>query len=282
MGNTNLTEVDTSELEKIAKELRKKILKIIFQAGSGHPGGCLSATDLLTAIYFGGILRYDPHNPSDPNRDRFILSKGHASALIYCVLSRAGYFSEEELQKYRKIGSELFLSGHPHPKTPGIEIASGSLGQGLSVGHGIALGACVDKLDYNVYVVLGDGEIQEGQIWEAAMSAAKFNSNNLIAIVDNNKVAQDNMTEDLKNIEPLEDKWTSFGWDVHRIDGHSMRDIMNTLSLPIHLNKPRVIIADTIKGKGVSFMEGDKGWHGVAPNEEDFNKALKELERQND
>jgi len=282
MGNTILTGVDISELEKIAKELRKKILKVIFQAGSGHPGGSLSATDLLTAIYFGGILRYDPHNPSDPNRDRFILSKGHASALIYCVLSRAGYFSEEELQKYRKIGSELFLSGHPHPKTPGIEIASGSLGQGLSVGHGIALGACVDKLDYNVYVVLGDGEIQEGQIWEAAMSAAKFNSNNLIAIVDNNKVAQDNATEDLKNIEPLEDKWNSFGWDVHRIDGHNMRDIMNTLSLPIHLNKPRVIIADTIKGKGVSFMEGDKGWHGVAPNEEDFNRALKELERQND
>ena len=282
MGNTNLTGVDISELEKIAKELRKKILKVIFQAGSGHPGGSLSATDLLAAIYFGGILRYDPHNPSDPNRDRFILSKGHASALIYCVLSRAGYFSEEELQKYRKIGSELFLSGHPHPHTPGIEIASGSLGQGLSVGHGIALGACVDKLDYNVYVVLGDGEIQEGQIWEAAMSASKFNSNNLIAIVDNNKVAQDNVTEDLKNIEPLEDKWNSFGWDVHRIDGHNMRDILNTLSLPIHLNKPRVIIADTIKGKGVSFMEGDKGWHGVAPNEEDFNRALEELERQND
>jgi len=282
MGNTNLTEVDISELEKIAKELRKKILKVIFQAGSGHPGGCLSATDLLTAIYFGGILRYDPHNPSDPNRDRFILSKGHASALIYCVLARAGYFPEEKLQEYRKIGSELLLSGHPHPKTPGIEIASGSLGQGLSVGHGIALGARVDRLDYNVYVVLGDGEIQEGQVWEAAMSAAKFNSNNVIAIIDNNKVAQDNMTEDLKNIEPLEDKWNSFGWDVHRIDGHNMRDIMNTLSLPIHLNKPRVIIADTIKGKGVSFMEGDKGWHGVAPNEEDFNKALKELERPND
>ena len=282
MGNTNLTEVDISELKKIAKELRKKILKVIFEAGSGHPGGSLSATDLLTAIYFGGILRYDPHIPSDPNRDRFLLSKGHASALMYCVLSRAGYFSEKELQKYRKIGSELFLSGHPHPKTPGVEIASGSLGQGLSVGHGIALGACIDKLDYKVYVVLGDGEIQEGQIWEAAMSAAKFNSNNLIAIVDNNKVAQDNVTKDLKNIEPLEDKWNAFGWDVHRIDGHNMRDIMDTLSLPIHLNKPRVIIADTIKGKGVSFMEGEKGWHGVAPNEEDYNMAIKELEKQND
>ena len=278
MGNTNLTGVDISELEKIAKELRKKILNVIFHAGSGHPGGSLSATDILTAIYFGGILQYDPNNPSDPKRDRFILSKGHASALMYCVLARAGYFPEEKLQEYRKIGSELFLSGHPHPKTPGVEIASGSLGQGLSVGHGIALGARVDRLGYKVYVVLGDGEIQEGQIWEAAMSAAKFNSNNLIAIVDNNKVAQDNNTIDLKNIEPLEDKWKSFGWDVHRINGHCMNDIMTALSLPTHLTKPRVIIADTIKGKGVSFMEGNKGWHGVAPKEEDLNKALKELE----
>ena len=270
--------MELSKLEKIAKELRQKILKVIYAAGSGHPGGSLSATDLLTAIYFGGILRYDPTRPNDPTRDRFILSKGHASALMYCVLARAGYFAEEKLDEYRKIGSDLFLSGHPHPKTPGIEIASGSLGQGLSVGHGIALGARIDRLDYNVYVVLGDGEVQEGQIWEAAMSAAKFNSNNLIAIVDNNKVAQDSMTKDLKNLEPLEEKWTSFGWDVYRIDGHNMNDIMATLSLPNHSNKPRVIIADTIKGKGVSFMEGDKGWHGVAPNEEDLNRALKELE----
>ncbi len=278
MGNTNLTDSELSDLKKIAKELRQKILKVIFNAGSGHPGGSLSATDLLTAIYFGGILQYDVQNPNDPNRDRFILSKGHASALMYCVLSRAGYFSEEYLSGYRKIGSELFLSGHPHPKTPGIEIASGSLGQGLSVGHGIALAAKLDKLNYKVYVVLGDGEIQEGQIWEAAMSASKFNSNNLIAIVDNNKVAQDNATVDLKNIEPLEDKWNSFGWDVHRINGHNFNDIMKTLLLPLHPNKPRVIIADTIKGKGVSFMEGEKGWHGVAPNEEDLNRALNELE----
>ena len=278
MKNTDLTGVGISTLEKIAKELRKSILNVIFYAGSGHPGGSLSATDILTAIYFGDILQYDSSNPSDLKRDRFILSKGHASALMYCVLARAGYFPEEKLQEYRKIGSELFLSGHPHPKTPGVEIASGSLGQGLSVGHGIALGARVDGLDYNVYVVLGDGEIQEGQIWEAAMSAAKFNSNNLIAIIDNNKVAQDNLTKNLKNIEPLEDKWLSFGWDVHRIDGHSMNDIMTTLSLPLHSNKPRVIIADTIKGKGVSFMEGNKGWHGVAPNEEDLKKALKELD----
>ena len=150
MENANLAGSGLLELKQIAKELRRKILDIIFQAGSGHPGGSLSATDILTALYFGGILQYDPHDPSNPKRDRFILSKGHASALMYCVLARAGYFPEEKLQDYRKIGSELFLSGHPHPKTPGVEIAGGSLGQGLSVGHGIALGARVDKLDYRV------------------------------------------------------------------------------------------------------------------------------------
>ena len=278
MKNTALTEKQLSELQMVARDLRRKILNVIFHAGSGHPGGSLSATDILTAIYFGGILRYDPKKPNDPKRDRFILSKGHASALMYCVLAKAGYFSEDKLQGYRKIGSELFLSGHPHPKTPGVEIASGSLGQGLSVAHGIALGARIDKLNYNVYVVLGDGEIQEGQIWEAAMSAVKFNSNNLTAIIDNNKVAQDNLTEDLKNIEPLVDKWESFGWDTYRINGHNMEEIMSTLLIPKHSFKPRLIIADTIKGKGVSFMEGNKSWHGVAPSEDDFNKALIELE----
>ena len=278
MKHTALSEKKLFELEIIARDLRRKILNVIFHAGSGHPGGSLSATDILTAIYFGGILRYDPKKPNDPKRDRFILSKGHASALMYCVLAKAGYFSEDKLQGYRKIGSELFLSGHPHPKTPGVEIASGSLGQGLSVAHGIALGARIDKLDYNVYVVLGDGEIQEGQIWEAAMSAAKFNSNNLTAIIDNNKVAQDNLTEDLKNIEPLVDKWEAFGWDTYRINGHNMEEIMSTLLIPMHSVKPRLIIADTIKGKGVSFMEGNKSWHGVAPSEDDFNKALIELE----
>jgi transketolase len=278
MEGTKLAEPDISKLEQSAKELRRKILNVIFQAGSGHPGGSLSAADILTALYFGGILQYDSNNPADQKRDRFILSKGHASALLYCVLAKAGYFPEEKLKDYRKIGSELFLSGHPHPKTPGVEIASGSLGQGLSVGHGIALAARVDKLDYNVYVVLGDGEIQEGQIWEAAMSAVKFNSNNLIAIIDNNKVAQDNVTKDLKDLEPLEDKWNAFGWDTHRIDGHSMEEVMNVLRLPLHASKPRMIIADTIKGKGVSFMEGQTAWHGVAPSEDDLQKALKELE----
>lgn len=252
-------------------------MTVIHRAGSGHPGGSLSAIDLVTALYFGNIMKYDPANPKDPGRDRFLLSKGHASAMFYCVLAQAGYFPENDLVDYRKINSKLFLSGHPHPKTPGVEIASGSLGQGLSVGHGIALGLKESFPDSRVYVVMGDGELQEGQVWEAAMSAAKFKSSNLIAIVDNNKVAQDNITKDLKDLEPLEDKWASFGWDVLRIDGHDMGQIMDALSKPVAKDKPRVIIADTIKGKGVSFMEGKTAWHGVAPSDEDFSKALAEL-----
>ena len=277
MNTSQLTIPDISELEKHALELRRLALKIIFQAGSGHPGGSFSATDLMTALFFGGILNYDASNPKDPKRDRFLLSKGHASGIFYAVLARAGYISESDLDSYRKINSERFLSGHAHPKTPGVEIASGSLGQGLSVAHGIALGTKLDGYDSKTYVILGDGELQEGQIWEAAMSADKFKSNNLIAIVDYNKVAQDNITKDLKDLEPLEDKWNSFNWDVHRIDGHNMEAIMNVLQLPLHPEKPRVIIADTIKGKGVSFMEGKTTWHGVAPSAEDYEKALKEL-----
>lgn len=278
MSESQLTIPDIAELEKLALELRRLALKIIFQAGSGHPGGSFSATDLMTALFFGGILNYDSNNPKDPKRDRFLLSKGHASAIYYSVLAKAGYISEPDLDSYRKINSGRFLSGHAHPKTPGVEIASGSLGQGLSVAHGIALGTKLNGYGSKVYVILGDGELQEGQIWEAAMSADKFKSNNLIAIVDYNKVAQDNITKDLKDLEPLEDKWNAFNWDVHRIDGHSMEAIMKVLQLPLHPEKPRVIIADTIKGKGVSFMEGKTAWHGVAPSAEDYEKALKELQ----
>ena len=273
----NIAKVDIIGLENKALELRRLALKIIFQAGSGHPGGSLSATDLMTALFFGGILRYDSSQPNDPKRDRFLLSKGHASGIYYSVLAKAGFINESDLEDYRKINSARFLSGHGHPKTPGIEIASGSLGQGLSVAHGIALGTRLEGLDSKVYVILGDGEIQEGQIWEAAMSASKFKTNNLIAIVDNNKVAQDNITKDLKDIEPIEAKWDSFGWDVHRINGHNMTEIIKILQKAIHPDKPRVIIADTIKGKGVSFMEGKTAWHGVAPSKEDYDKALKEL-----
>lgn len=276
----NHAKLDIAGLEKTALELRRLALKIIFEAGSGHPGGSLSAADLMTALFFGGILRFDPNKPKEPKRDRFLLSKGHASGIYYSVLAKAGFIAESDLEDYRKINSACFLSGHGHPKTPGIEIASGSLGQGLSVAHGIALGARLDGFDSKVYVILGDGEIQEGQIWEAAMSASKFKTNNLIAIVDYNKVAQDNITKDLKDLEPIEAKWESFGWDVQRIDGHNMAEIIRVLKMDVHLEKPRVIIADTIKGKGVSFMEGQTAWHGVAPSKEDYEKALKELEHQ--
>lgn len=277
MNTAQTEETQVSELTQIAREIRRKSLEIIHRAGSGHPGGSLSAADIMTALYFG-VMRYDASQPQDPNRDRFVMSKGHATGVFYSVLARAGYFKDEDLKDYRKINSRLNLSGHPHPKTPGVEIATGSLGQGLSVAHGMALGARLDDKDYKVYVLLGDGELQEGQVWEAAMSASKFNSNNLIAIVDFNKVAQDNVTKDLKDLEPLEDKWRSFGWDVHRIDGHDMDQVYKTLTLPLHEKKPRVIIADTIKGKGVSFMEGKTAWHGVAPSDEEYQKALKELE----
>ncbi|MCH8311459.1 MAG: transketolase [Nitrospinae bacterium] len=269
---------EISKLVNIAREIRRTSLRTIHRAGSGHPGGSLSAADILTDLFFGGVMKYDPQNPNDPDRDRFLLSKGHASALYFTILAKAGFFPEKELESYRKINSPLFLSGHAHPKTPGVEIASGSLGQGLSVAHGIALGARLDNRNYKVFVVLGDGELQEGQIWEAAMSAVKFKSTNLTAIVDFNKVCQDNLTKDLKDLEPLEDKWRAFGWDTYRIDGHNMQEIHHTLKIPPHAEKPRVIIADTIKGKGVSFMEGQPGWHGVAPSDEELAKALKELE----
>ena len=266
-----------TELIRMAKNIRRKSLEIIHRAGSGHPGGSFSAADIMTALYFG-VMKYDPGNPSDPSRDRFLLSKGHCTGALYSVLAYAGYFDVDDLNDYRKIDSKLNLSGHPHPKTPGVEIASGSLGQGLSVGHGIALASRVDNLDYRVFVLMGDGELHEGQVWEAAMSAAKFKSRNLIAIVDYNKVAQDSLTADLKDLEPLDDKWESFGWDVHRIDGHNMEQIYMALQLPAHHEKPRVIIADTIKGKGVSFMEGKTSWHGVAPSDDDYAAAMKELE----
>ncbi len=277
MESTRLVQSEVEELELKAKHLRRKSLKIIHQAGSGHPGGSLSAADIVTALFFG-VMNYDSSSPKKADRDRFVLSKGHCTGLYYSVLAEAGFFAESGLNDYRKIDSEYFLSGHPHPKTPGVEIATGSLGQGLSVAHGIALAAKLDNLDYRVYALLGDGEIQEGQVWEATMSAVKFNTNNLVAIIDNNKVAQDNITKDLKDLEPLEDKWRTFGWDVHRIDGHNMAEVLEVLRLPLHSQKPRMIIADTIKGKGVSFMEGQTSWHGVAPSDEDYQKALKELE----
>tara|TARA_B100000686_G_C16673859_1_gene907986 strand:- start:270 stop:1103 length:834 start_codon:yes stop_codon:yes gene_type:complete len=277
MQTVQVNEKEIIQLQQTAKELRCKSLELVFKAGSGHPGGSLSSADIVTALYFG-IMDYNPKNPNDPERDRFILSKGHCTALLYSTLARAGYFEMSALAEYRKINSKRFLSGHPHPKTPGVEIATGSLGQGLSVGHGIALAAKIDNLGYKVYVLMGDGELHEGQVWEAAMTASHFKTRNLVAIIDFNQVAQDNHTNDLKNLEPLEERWNSFGWETIRIDGHNMKELVKTLRMPLAFDRPRVIIADTVKGKGVSFMENKTSWHGVAPSEEEFLKAIKELE----
>ena len=276
MDIAQLATNEIAELQQTAKELRRKSLEIIHQAGSGHPGGSLSAADIMAALFFG-VMKYDPHNPKNPERDRFILSKGHCTGLFYSTLARAGFFSQSKLGEYRKIDSKLNLSGHPHPKTPGVEIATGSLGQGLSVANGMALAARLDNLKYKVFVLMGDGELQEGQVWEAAMTSAKYKITNLTALVDYNKLAQDSPTKELKDLEPIKGKWDTFGWDVIRIDGHDMEQLLKALRAPAHSEKPRIIICDTIKGKGVSFMENNKSWHGVSPKGEDYQKALEEL-----
>ncbi len=268
-------EATVNKLKAKARQLRIDSVKLVYQAGSGHPGGSLSGADIMSVLFYHH-MKYDPKRPDWPDRDRFILSKGHCTPLLYSVFADVGYFPKEELVTYRRLGR---LTGHPNPKLPGVEIATGSLGQGLSVGHGMALAGRLDKKDNYVYVLLGDGELNEGQVWEAAMSAAQYKSDHLIAIVDNNKVAQDNMTANLKGVEPIDKKFEAFGWQVYRIDGHNIGAILDTITAAKKTSgKPVVIVADTIKGKGVSFMENQPGWHGKAPNEEMFNKAIAELE----
>ena len=271
------------KLENTAKETRRSIIKMLFSAGSGHPGGSLSAADLVACLYFGSypdgepLLRYNPAKPDWPGRDRFHMSKGHCCPLWYAVLAKAGYFSVEELGKLRKLGS--MLQGHPDRRTPGVEVASGSLGQGLSVGLGMSLAGKIDKRDYRVYVLMGDGEIQEGNIWEAAMAAAHYKCNNLCAILDNNRFQIDGKIEEIMNLAPLSDKWRAFGWHVIEIDGHNIEEILCAYEEARNKNsRPTIIIASTIKGKGVSFMENVVDFHGRAPNAEETKIALKELE----
>jgi len=229
----------------------------------------------MTALFYHH-LKYNPKKPDWPDRDRFILSKGHCTPVLYTVFADVGYFPKSELKTFRRLGR---LTGHPNPKLPGVEIATGSLGQGLSVGHGMALAGKLDGKDYHVYVLLGDGELNEGSVWEAVMSAAQYKSDNLIAIVDNNKVAQDNITADLKGVEPVDRKFEAFGWHVIRIDGHDIPAIIDALEEAVEVkDKPTVIVADTIKGKGVSFMEGMLKWHGKAPNDEQLAQAIEEIQ----
>jgi len=272
MANKQLT---VQELEAKAKEIRYLIIQMLAKAGSGHPGGSLSATDLITALYFN-VLRFNAKDPLWPDRDRFHMSKGHCCPLWYAVLSQVGYFPKEELLNLRKLGS--MLQGHPDRKTPGVESASGSLGQGLSIALGMSLAAKIDKKDYHVYVLMGDGEVQEGNIWEAAMACSHFGCSNICAILDSNGCQIDGRCEDVMGLEPLVDKWQAFGWHAIEINGHDMAQILSAYAEAKTIkDKPTIIIARTIKGKGVSFMEGVVDFHGRAPTQEEAQRALKEL-----
>ncbi len=257
--------------------LRREIIEIIHTAGSGHPGGSLSVIDILTVLYYG-VMKIDGSNPKDEDRDRLVLSKGHVAPALYCVLADKGFFDRSELKTLRKPGS--ILQGHPDmKKTPGIEISTGSLGQGLSAANGMALAARTDHRNYNVYAILGDGELQEGQIWEAAMTAAHYKLNNLIAVVDFNGLQLDGPVAEIMGIEPLDEKFKAFGWNTLVIDGHNHEEIYHAVALAKKSKeKPTAIIAKTKKGKGVSFMEDRCEWHGHGINKEQAAQALAELE----
>lgn len=263
------------ELQEISKQIRKHIVTMTAEAASGHPGGSLSAVEIITSLYFD-ILRHDSTNPSWSDRDRFILSKSHACPVLYAALALSGYFPENELTTYRKINSRL--QGHAHIKTPGVEMSGGSLGQGLSFGVGVSLAAQLDKRPFQTYVLLGDGECDEGQIWEAAMSASHFKLDNLVAIIDRNNIQNDRWTHEVMELEPLADKWRAFGWHTIEINGHDFNEILPALNEATKTNDiPTVIIAKTIKGKGVSFMENNPSFHGKPPNKEQLNQALQEI-----
>lgn len=266
------------KLEKKAKRFRRDILEMTFKAGSGHPGGSMSAVDIITALYYYK-MNIDPDNPIWEDRDRFVLSKGHVCPALYAVLADLGFFPRKELGNLRQPGS--ILQGHPDmKKTPGVEMSTGSLGQGLSVACGMALAARLDNKDYKVYCMLGDGEIQEGNIWEAAMFASHERLSNLIAILDRNRLQIDGFTEDVMSLEPLSEKWQSFGWEVIELnDGNDIAQVLDKLDRATKTkDKPAIIIADTVKGKGVSFMENKVGFHGRALKPEEMEIAREELE----
>ncbi len=274
LGSHNKPSIE--DLKARAKQIRRDIVQMTGVAGSGHPGGSLSATDILVVLYFA-IMRHDPKKPHWADRDRLILSKGHASPLLYSALAEAGYFDRDLLITFRKLESPL--QGHPDMRRlPGIEASTGSLGQGLSIGVGHALARRLDNKDYYTYVVMSDGETNEGQTWEAAAMAAHHNIDHLIGIVDYNKFQLDSSTKEICNMEPVVDKWKAFNWNVQEIDGHDYDQIIKSIHHAQKVkDKPAIIIAHTIKGKGVTFMENNNHFHGVAPTEEEMERALKEL-----
>lgn len=271
-----ITEEDIIELKKTAKEIRKNIIEEIYSAQSGHPGGALSCADILTVLYFNQ-MNINPEKIDDLDRDRLVLSKGHASAALYATLAQRGYFSKEELKYFRKIGH--LLQGHPDmKKIPGVDMSTGSLGQGLSVANGMALSSKMDKRGFRVYCIVGDGELEEGQIWEAAMTSVHYKLDNLCVIVDNNKLQIDGNVSDIMSVEPIDEKFRSFGFETFEVDGNNIDELITVIEKTKTVkDKPSVIIANTIKGKGVSFMENQVKWHGKAPKQEEYENAIKEL-----
>lgn len=272
-----LTDVEIKELQDLCLENRRNIIEMVYQAQSGHIGGSLSSCEIMTVLFHkcmkhsvGGKLA-----PDYQQRDRFVLSKGHVSPIYYSVLAQLGFIPKEELASFRKLGTRL--QGHPSLWCPGIEVATGSLGQGLSVGCGIAISLKLDKNPANVFVLLGDGELQEGSVWEAFMQAPHRNLNNLVAIIDRNGLQIDGSTEDVKPLDNLKDKILAFNWNVIEIDGHNLCDVYCAIEEAKLSDRPTAIIANTIKGKGVSFMENNAGWHGTAPKKEEYEKAMAEL-----
>jgi len=269
------TEKDVKRLEQQAVTIRQDILTMIHAAKAGHPGGSLSAVEMVTALYFH-VLNIDPENPNWADRDRFVLSKGHACPVLYACLARRGFFDPAILPTLRSYHS--ILQGHPDMnKVPGLDMSSGSLGNGLSVGVGMALSAKLHNQDYTTYVLLGDGEIQEGMVWEAAMAANHHDLKNLVAIVDCNGVQINGWTNDIMAVEPLADKWRAFGWGVVEVNGHNMKDILTALHTAKTLRRPTVILMRTVKGKGVSFMEDQAKWHGGCPSEEELIEAIAQI-----
>lgn len=267
---------DHKGLNEITRIIRKDIVSMIHGSKSGHPGGSLSAVEILTALYFDE-MNIDPNNCKMEDRDRFVLSKGHAAPVLYATLAQKGYFDKEELKGLRKINR--MLQGHPDMKgTPGVEMSTGSLGQGFSVACGMAMSSKLDNAPWRVYTLLGDGEVQEGIVWEAAMSAAHYKLDNMVAFLDYNGLQIDGDVEKVMNIGPIVDKFKAFGWNVIEIDGHDFDQIFAALDMAKEtVGKPTMIVAKTIKGKGVSFMENEAGWHGTAPSDSDLEKALAEL-----
>jgi len=275
-GDLVQTKTGVKPLGQLLKDIRRKVLQMIAEAGSGHLGASMSIVDILAILYFMK-MQHDPSNPDWAERDRLILSKGHAAPALYAVLSEAGYFPEEELNSLRELDSRLH--GHPDTITPGVDVDTGSLGQGLSVAVGMALAAKMDKASYRIYVVLGDGELNEGQVWEAAMTAAHYGLDNIVVIVDRNQYQLTGTTEQVKAVEPVSEKWRAFGWNVMNVSGHDVYAVLDVLEVCEHTKgRPHVIVAKTTKGKGVSFMEGNRFSRSV-PNASQLQQALEELER---